>query len=112
MYGLEITTCYYKGLLHEYVMLCYGFLTHDPTCSAEVSCTKWPLLQNVIQAVHTECHKDKSHPYSTEHDTQPIAYLISKQVIPYRARGGTCCPGVSTPKIWSLADSSMTNHIT
>jgi hypothetical protein len=37
--------------------------------------------------------------------------LISKQVIPYRTCGGTCCPRVSTPKIQSLANSSMTNHI-
>jgi hypothetical protein len=26
VYGPEITTCHYKGLLQEYVMLCYGFL--------------------------------------------------------------------------------------
>jgi hypothetical protein len=57
-------------------------------------------------------HKDRRHPHSTEHDTQPIAYLISKQVVPYQTRGGTCCLGVSTPKIQFLADSSMTNHIT
>jgi hypothetical protein len=25
VYGPEITTCYYKGLLQEYVMLCYDF---------------------------------------------------------------------------------------
>jgi hypothetical protein len=25
VYGPEITTCYYKGLLQEYAMLCYGF---------------------------------------------------------------------------------------
>jgi hypothetical protein len=40
------------------------------------------------------------------------AFLISQQVVPYQTHGGTCCPGVSTPTIWSLADSSMTNHIT
>jgi hypothetical protein len=57
-------------------------------------------------------HTDMSHPDSTEHDTQPIAYLISKQAIPYRTHGGTCCPGVSTTKIQSLVDSSMTSHIT
>jgi hypothetical protein len=57
-------------------------------------------------------HKDRSHPHSTEHDTQPTTYLISKQAVPYWTRGGTCCYGVSTPKIWSLADSSMTNYIT
>jgi hypothetical protein len=39
------------------------------------------------------------------------AFLISQQVIPYRTHGDTCCPGVSTPKIRSLADSSMTSHI-
>jgi hypothetical protein len=57
-------------------------------------------------------HKVWCHPHSIEHDTQPIVLLISKQVILYWTCGGTCCPGVSTPKIWSLADSSMTNHIT
>jgi hypothetical protein len=83
-----------------------------PTCSAELSCTKWPLLHRVVQAIHKECHKDGNHLHSTEHDTQPIAYLISKQAVPYRTHGGTCCPGGSTPKIRSLADLSMTSHIT
>jgi hypothetical protein len=40
------------------------------------------------------------------------AFLISQQAIPYQTRGGTCCSGVSTPMIQSLADLSMTNHIT
>jgi hypothetical protein len=39
------------------------------------------------------------------------AFIISQQVDPYRTCGGTCCPVVSTPKIRSLADSSMTSHI-
>jgi hypothetical protein len=39
------------------------------------------------------------------------AFLISQQAVPYRTRGGTCCPGMSTPNIQSLADLSMTNHI-
>jgi hypothetical protein len=30
VYGPEITTCHYKGLLQQYVMLCYGFLTNGP----------------------------------------------------------------------------------
>jgi hypothetical protein len=51
-------------------------------------------------------------PYTTEQESQPIAVLISKQTIPYRTRGGTYCAGVSTPKIQSLADSTVTNHIT
>jgi hypothetical protein len=73
-------------------------------------CTMW--FRQFTQNVTKTDHKDRSHPHSTEHDTQPIAYLISKQAVPYRTHGGTSCPGVSTPKIRSLAYSSMTNHIT
>jgi hypothetical protein len=111
------------------IRVCHALLRiptqNGPACSADISHTKWPLLHHVVQAVHKECHKDgsqrqvtktghkdESHAHSTEHDTQPIAYLISKQVIPYRTHSGTCCPGGSTPKIWSLADPSMTSHIT
>jgi hypothetical protein len=97
-------------------MLCYGFphtvaplaVLRFPTQS-DPFCTMWfrQFTQNVTQMSHT----DRSHPHSTEHDTQPIAYLISKQAVPYRTRGGTCCPGGSTPMIRSLADSSMISHI-
>jgi hypothetical protein len=62
--------------------------------------------QNVIKTDHN----DRSHPHSTEHDTQPIAYLISKQAVPYRTRGDTGCTGVSTPMTHFLVDLSMTNH--
>jgi hypothetical protein len=48
--------------------------------------------------------------HSSEQGTLSTASLIIKQDVPYRTRGDTCCPRVSTPKIWSLADSSMTNH--
>jgi hypothetical protein len=98
-------------------MLCYGF-PHKVAQLAVQSfstqsgpfCTMWfrQFTKNVTKMGHT----DRSQPLSTEHDTQPIAYLISKQAIPYRTRGATCCPGGSTPKIRSLADSSMTSHIT
>jgi hypothetical protein len=38
VYGIEITTCRYKGLLQELVILCYGFLvTRVSACSAKVS---------------------------------------------------------------------------
>jgi hypothetical protein len=50
--------------------------------------------------------------HSTEQGTLPTSSLISKQVVPYQTRGDTCCPMVSTPKTQSLADSSMTIHIT
>jgi hypothetical protein len=69
-------------------------------------------MHHVIQVAHKVCHKVWCHPHPTEHNTQLIAYLISKQVIPYRTGGGTCYPGVSIAKIQSLAYSSMTNHIT
>jgi hypothetical protein len=74
------------------------------------SCTMW--FRQFTKYVTKYDHKVWWHPHSTEHDTQHITFLISKQVVLYRTRGDTCCPGVSTPKIQSLADSSMTNHIT
>jgi hypothetical protein len=90
---------------------------------------KWPRLQcwDFMHKVapFAPCGSGSSHrlsqrlitnigaiPHSTEHDTQPIAHLISKQVVPYRTRGGTYCPRVSTHKIQFLADSIMTRHIT
>jgi hypothetical protein len=48
--------------------------------------------------------------HSSEQGTLPTASLISKQVVPYQTHADIWCPGVSTPKTWSLADSSMTNH--
>jgi hypothetical protein len=47
-----------------------------------------------------------------QQDKLTRAFLISQQVILYRTCGGTCCSRVSTPTIWSLADLSMTIHIT
>jgi hypothetical protein len=90
---------------------------------------KWPLLvmlrfttqnsssytmwcRQFIKNVTKTDHKEWSHLHSTEHDTQLTTYLISKQVVPYRRRGVTCCPEGSTLKIRSLADLSMINHIT
>jgi hypothetical protein len=48
--------------------------------------------------------------HSSKQGTLPTSSLISKQVVLYQTRGGTCCPGVSTPKTRFLGDSSMTNH--
>jgi hypothetical protein len=87
-----------------------------PACSAKVSHASVPsctmLFRQFTKYFTKYDHKVWCHPHSTEHDTQSIAYIISKQVVPYQTRGGTCCPEVSTPKIRSLADSSMINHIT
>jgi hypothetical protein len=74
------------------------------------SCTMW-FMQFTKNVTKTD-HKEGSHLHSTEHDTQSTTYLFSKQDVPYWTCGGTCYPGVSTPKIRSLADSSMTSHIT
>jgi hypothetical protein len=85
-------------------------------CSAEVSRSSGPFytmwFRQFTQNVTQTGHIDRSHPHLTEHDTQLITYLISKQVVSYRTCGSTCYPGGSTPKIRSLADSSMTSHIT
>jgi hypothetical protein len=87
-----------------------------PACSAKVSrtnipsCTTW--FRSFRKYVTKTDHKVWCHPHSTEHDIQPIVFLISKQAIPYRTCDGTCCPGVSTPNYWSLTHSSITNHIT
>jgi hypothetical protein len=50
--------------------------------------------------------------YSSKQDTLPTSSLISKQAVPYRTRGDTYFPGLSTPMTQSLADSSMTTHFT
>jgi hypothetical protein len=92
-------------------MLCYGI----PNKWSPLAVLRFPAqmsLHHVVQTGHKVCHKIWCHSHSIEHDTQPIAYLSSKQAVSYQTRGGTCCPVVSTPKIQSLADSSMTNHNT
>jgi hypothetical protein len=107
VYGPEITTCHYKGLLYELVMLCYGSpVTRVPASSAMVSLWLKPLLDLVVQ--NTSC----AFPHTSEQDSQLTTYLISKQVIPDRTHGVRCYPRVSTPKTRSLADSSMTTYNT
>jgi hypothetical protein len=107
VYGPEITTCHYKGLLQELVILCYGCpVTRVPACNAKVfSCLK-PLLHLVGEI--TFC----VFPRTTEQDSQPTTSLISKQAVPYRTHGSIYCPEVPTPKTQSLENSSMTNHNT
>jgi hypothetical protein len=79
-------------------MLCYGFPSKGP------SCTMWFRRFTKYDTMSV------ANPHSTEQDTQPIAFLISKKAIPYQTCGGTCCLGVSTPKIRSLVDLSTTCH--
>jgi hypothetical protein len=107
VYGLEITTCRYKCLLQELVVLCYCFLvTWVPTYSAMVSLWLKPLLHLVDQIMFCV------FPHTTKQDSQPTTPLISKQAVPYQTCGSTWCPVVSTPKTRSIADSSITNHNT
>jgi hypothetical protein len=108
----SITKVYYMS------MSCFAMVSRQmvPACSAKVFCANIPCctmwFRQFTKYVTKSDHKVWCHPYSTKHDTQPIAFLISKQVIPYRTCGGIYCPGVSTTKIRSLADSSMTTHTT
>jgi hypothetical protein len=103
----QITTCRYKGLLYELVMLCYSFpVTRVPASSAKVSSWLEPLLHLVDH--NMSC----VFPHTSEQDSQPTTSLISMQAIPYRTHGSTCCPRVSTPKTQSFTDSSMTTHNT
>jgi hypothetical protein len=94
--------------VHYRSMSCFATVsqTKDPACSAKVSPIQGPPC--TIWVRHLT--KYDANPHSTEQDTLPIAFLISKQVVPYRTCGGTCCPRVSTPKIWSIADSRTTCH--
>jgi hypothetical protein len=99
-------------------MSCFAMASWQtvPACSAKVShtkrpsCTMW--FRQFIKYVTKTGQKVWCHPHSIEHDTQPIAFLISRQAVPYWTRGGTCCPRVSTHEIQSIVDSSMTIHIT
>jgi hypothetical protein len=107
-----VTKVYYRS------MSCFAmvFWQTVSACNAKVSrtnipsCTMW--FRQFTKYVTKTNHIVWCHPHSSEHDTQPISYLINKQAVSYRTHGDTCCPRVSTPKIWSLADLSMTNHIT
>jgi hypothetical protein len=77
-----------------------------PACNAKVSRTNVPSCTMWFRRFT----KNDVIPHSTENDTQPIAFQISKQVITYRTCYGICCPGVSTSKIWSLTNLSTTCH--
>jgi hypothetical protein len=111
---------HYMPLQRSTIGVCHALLWFPeqtvPACSTKVSCIKVPSctmwFRQFTKYVTKTDHKVWCHPHSIEHDAQPIVFLISKQAILYRTRGDTCYTGVSTSKIWSLAYSSMTNHIT
>jgi hypothetical protein len=79
-------------------------------CSANVSLIKGPSCTMWVRSFTKYVIKYDAISHSTEQDILPIVFLISKQVVSYQTRGDTCCPGVSTLKIRSLADLSTTCH--
>jgi hypothetical protein len=86
----------------EHCMPLQKFTLGSMTCHAKVSPQR-PLLHHAVyRYIHT-LHR------TTEQDTLPKAILIIRQAVPYQTHGGTVCPGWSTPKNMSLADSSK-NH--
>jgi hypothetical protein len=104
-----VTEVYYSS------MSCFAMdsPSKDPTCSAkdfpakDPSSTMW-FRQNTK---YVTCMTQRRRHIPTQlSKTQPTTFLISKQVVPYWTRGGTCCPEVSTPKIRSFVDLSTTRH--
>jgi hypothetical protein len=87
--------------LHVITKVYYG--SYDKICQGSTQ-------YHSITKVSRGTHGTMPNSHSSEQGTLPTASLISKQVVPYRTCGGTCCPMVSTPKTQSSIDSSMTNH--
>jgi hypothetical protein len=69
----------------------------DPARSAKdfpakgPSCTMW--FWQITKYVTKYDTMNDVNPHSTKQETQPISFLISKKVVPYRTHGGTCCHG-------------------
>jgi hypothetical protein len=119
VYGTEITTCLLRRLTLDH-MSCFaiGFPSLGTTEYPQVPYaiakvfSSW-VQQNTLMAPLAPCGLiGIAIPVPRfRQDILTRAFLISQQAIPYRTRGGTCYPAVSTPKIRFLADSSMTSHI-
>jgi hypothetical protein len=84
--------------------------TNSPRFSAMISRTNIPSSTMWKRRFTKYVIKYDAIPHSTEQDTLPIIFLLSRQAIPYWTRGATCSLGVSTPKIKFLDDSSTTCH--
>jgi hypothetical protein len=88
--------------LEDHYMPLQRFTLSSMTCLTKVSPQR-PLLHH---AVYRYSHTLRR---TTEQDTLPKVILIIQQVVPYQTHDGTVCPGWSTRKNRSLADSSK-NH--
>jgi hypothetical protein len=90
--------CEDRKSLHVVYKGSFGLVLH----SAKVSPSRAPLALGGSQV--------QSYPYLLlSNETHTQSSLISKQVIPYRTHGDTCCSGGSSSKKRSLADFSK-NH--
>jgi hypothetical protein len=99
-----VTKVYYE----TYAKLCQGSTQYHSI--AKVSRGSRGTTSPVAPCEPGRVTTPKSH--SSEQGTLPTTSLISKRAVLYWTHDGTCYPGVSTPMTRSLADSSMTNHIT
>jgi hypothetical protein len=73
-----------------------------PSCLAKISPQRFLLHHAIYRYSHTLRS-------TTKQGTLPKVILISQQAIPHQTHGGIVSPRGSTPKNWSLADSSK-NH--
>jgi hypothetical protein len=101
--SLNVVTKVYYG---SYAKLCQGSTQYHSI--AKVFCGSHGTTVPLAPCEPGQVTTPISH--SFEQGTLPTTSLIIKQAVPYQTCGGTSCPGVSTPKTQSLADSSMTNH--
>jgi hypothetical protein len=86
----------------DHYMPLQRFTLGSMTCLAKISPQR-PLLHH---AVYRYSHTLRR---TTEQGTLPKAIIISQQAVPYHTHGGIVCPGWSTLRNRSLADSSK-NH--
>jgi hypothetical protein len=92
-------------------MLCYGFPNKRSPHAVLRFPTQTSPLASCGSSNSQSMMKDRSQSMMTSplnrarHTTDSIHI-----VVPYRTHGGKYCPMVSTPKIWSLANSSTTCH--
>jgi hypothetical protein len=81
---------------------------HGPACNAKVSQGKYAVPRTLLHYVGLGKISSQSPIIQARHTT--YIFLINKEATPYQTRGGTCYPGVSTPKNLSLVDLSTTCH--
>jgi hypothetical protein len=115
-HSLHFLLCMAQRSLHAVTKVYYG--SYAKLCQGSMqyhSIAKVSRGSHGTTTPHAPCEPGwvtTPNSHSSEQGTLPTAPLISKQAIPYRTRGVTYCLVVSTPMTPSLADSSMTNHIT